>query len=517
MGILSTAVGLDRVSRVVGYKLKKGFFQESTPNLPQSIVVFGEANDANQATLDTDAREVTSAQEAGELYGFGSPIHQIMRILRPISGDGVGGIPTVVMPQAADGGATDTVINISVTAAGGVTSNTTHYIVVSGRYALDGESYAISMVKGETYLEVLNRMADAINGVLNAPCSASVDTTTPGSEFLVITSKWKGATSAELNVSIDTGDDIAGCTYTEDSKTDGTGTISLTGALAQFGNNWHTLVVNPYSDSTNLDALETFNGIPDPDTPTGRYVGTVFKPFMAVYGDTESDKDVIGAETDARKLQVTNAVAPAPNSVAFSWEAAANMVYLHALIAQNMPHLDVNAKTYPDMPVPADGDIGDFADYNNRDYLVKKGCSTVNLVGGLFAIQDFVTTYHPSGEVPPQYRYCRNLQLDWNVRYGYYVLENINVVDNAIAPSEQTVTVASTIKPAQWKQILFSYADDLAERAMIAEPDFMKDSVDVQVSDTNPDRLETFFRYKRTGIARISSTDAEAGFAFGVR
>lgn len=517
MGILSTAVGLDRVSRVVGYKLKKGFFQESTPNLPQSIVVLGEANDANQGTLDTDAREVTSAQEAGELYGFGSPIHQIMRILRPISGDGVGGIPTVVIPQAADGGATATEIDISVTAAGGVTANTTHYIVISGRYSVDGESYAISMVKGETYLEVLNRMADAINGVLNAPCSAVVDDSTPGSEFLVITSKWKGATSAELNVSIDTGDEDAGCTYTEDSKTDGTGAITLSGALAQFGNNWHTIVVNPYSDTTNLDALETFNGIPDPDTPTGRYVGTVFKPFIAVYGDTESDKDTISAITDARSAQVTNAVAPAPNSNGFSWEAAANMVYLHALIAQNSPHLDVNGKFYPDMPVPADGDIGDFADYTNRDFLVKKGCSTVNLVAGLYAVQDFVTTYHPSGEVPPQYRYCRNLQLDFNVRYGYYILEQINVVDNAIAPSDQTVTVASTIKPKQWVQVLYSYADDLAERALIAEPDFMKESVDVQVSETNPDRLETFFRYKRTGIARIASTDAEAGFAFGVR
>jgi hypothetical protein len=43
----------------------------------------------------------------------------------------------------------------------------------------------------------------------------------------------------------------------------------------------------------------------------------------------------------------------------------------------------------------------------------------------------------------------------------------------------------------------------------------MKDSIEVAISTTNPDRLETFFRYKRSGVARISSTVAEAGFNFG--
>lgn len=515
--ILSTAVGVDRVSRVVGYKVKKGFFQTSTPNLPQRIAVLGEANDANQATLDTDPREVTSAQEAGELYGFGSPIHQIMRILRPISGDGVGGIPTIVYPQLSDVGATETIINIDATVSVGATSNATHYLVINGRFDVDGESYGFSVEKDDTTLEIVTKMAAAVNNVLGAPCAATLDTTTPGSEFLILTSKWNGASSAEMNFSVYTGDNAAGVTYSEQSKTDGTGVVAITDALAAFGNNWNTIVVNPYDTTTVLDALEAFNGIPDPDNPTGRYVGTIFKPFVAIWGSIDDDKTTIGAITDARSAEVTNAVAPAPNSSGFTWEAAANMTYQHALIAQNSPHLDVNGKTYPDMPVPLDEDIGDFANYTDRDYLVKKGCSTVNLVAGQYQIQDFVTTYHPTGEVPPQYRYCRNLQLDWNVRYGYYILELINVVDNTIAPSDQVIGVASTIKPNQWKQVLNSFADDLGSRALIADPQFMKDNLDVQVSDTNPDRLETFFRYKRTGIARISSTDAEAGFAFGIR
>jgi hypothetical protein len=43
----------------------------------------------------------------------------------------------------------------------------------------------------------------------------------------------------------------------------------------------------------------------------------------------------------------------------------------------------------------------------------------------------------------------------------------------------------------------------------------MKDSITCDISSTNPDRIEIFFRYKRTGFGRIVATTAEAGFNFG--
>ncbi len=127
----SDAVGLERISRIVGYKITKGNFATQSPNLPQRIAVLAEANDANQAGLDTDPKEITSAQQAGILYGFGSPIYHIMRILRPLSGDGVGGIPVIVYPQAAAGGAAAK--KLTVTPSGTATGNGTHYLVVAGR------------------------------------------------------------------------------------------------------------------------------------------------------------------------------------------------------------------------------------------------------------------------------------------------------------------------------------------------------------------------------------------------
>jgi phage tail sheath gpL-like len=512
--MISSAVGAERISRVVGYKLKKGNFAISSPNLPQKILVLAEGNTANQATMPVEKREITSAKEAGTLYGLGSPIHQIMRILRPVSGDGVGGIPTVVFPTEEAAGATAAVAACDVTLATTATDSATHYIMINGRKDIDGVPYSYSVVKGDTDVIIIGKIVAAINAVLGAPVIAA----TVGSPVVsfTLTTKWKGISAAELKVAFDNGGKDCGITYTS-AVTGGTGAAVITDALAALGSDWVTIIVNSHGAAT-FDAIEAVNGIPDPDIPTGRYSAILWKPFISIWGSIEDDKDDLVTITDAaaRQSQVTHALAPAPLSSGYSWEAAANMAYLFALIAQNSPHLDVNSKQYPDMPVPSDGVIGDMSDYNNRDYLVQRGSSTVDLSAGKYTVQDFVTTYHPAGEVPPQFRYCRNLMLDFNLRYGHFLLEQAYVVDKTLVPSDQSVNVAGTIKPKDWIQVLRSYADDLAGRALIAGADFMKSSIQVEVSTTNPDRLETYFRYKRTGVARISSTDAEAGFAFGI-
>lgn len=505
----SDAVGLDRISRVTGYKIKKGT-QPSSQNLPQSIAILAEANTAagnqTQAAADVNGREITSAKQAGDLYGYGSPIYHIMRILRPVSGDGVGGIPTIVYPQAEAGGATAK--KITVVASGIATGNGTHYLLVAGRDGIDGQIYALAIEEGDTAATIATKVMNAINNVLASPFTATSD---PYGSTL--TSKWKGITANDLSVSIDTNGNALGLTYIIGNAGNGAGQPSIATALAAFGTRWNTVVINSYgTQSTIMDSLEAFNGIPDPDAPTGRYTGTTFKPFIAFTGTTADDPSSI---SDARKLEVTIALCPAPASAGLPMEAAANYALLFSVIAQNTPEQDISAKFLPDMPVPVSGNIGSMATYNNRDAFVKKGCSTVDLVAGKYQIQDFVTTYHPDGEVPPQFRYVRDLDLDWNVFYGYYLLEQAFMVDHVIMNDDDVVAAQKVIKPKQWKQILGGYSDQLVSRGLLVDADFMKDSTVVEISSSNPNRMETFFRYKRSGLVRIASTTAEANFNFG--
>jgi phage tail sheath gpL-like len=498
------AVGTERISKIVGYKLTKGDFSETTPNLPQRIAILGEANEANQATLDLNPKEITSAQQAGELYGYGSPIHMAMRILRPQSGGGIGGIPTVVYPQLKAVGAAQKVLTITPT--GTATGNGTHTLIVAGRTGLDGIRYDVNIQTGDTVAGISAKIEDAINNVLGSPVIGASTATEA-----TLTSKWAGLTANEITVTVDTNGNDLGITYAVVSTTSGSGTPSIQPALDSFGNEWNTQVINTYGAvPAIMDALEAFNGRPDADNPTGRYAGTVMKPLIALTGSTLENPSTI---TDSRKNEVTISICPAPLSKGLGLEAAANMAVLSGRQAQDAPHLDVSGRSYPDMPTPSE--IGAMSDYENRDLFVKKGCSTVELHTGRYKVADFVTTYHPVGETPPQFRYCRNLMIDFNIRFGYFLLEEINVVGHAIAADSDTVSASKVIKPKQWKIILDKYADGLASRALIVDAGFMQDSINVSLSASNPDRLETFFKYKRSGFVRIASTIAEAGFNFG--
>lgn len=501
----SDAVGLERVSKVVGYKITKGNFSDSTPNLPQRVVILGEANADNQLTLDTDKKEVISAQQAGILYGFGSPVYMALRILRPFSGSGIGGIPTIVYAQEEAAGATAKVFEI--TPVGVATANATHTLIVAGRRGIDGVSYDFTVNAGDTDEEIVAKMIDSVNNVLGSPITAGL----ADYNSVELTSKWKGLTADDLTVDVDTNSNSAGITYAVVETQSGAGTPSIASALADFGNDWNTIVINTYGTVESImDALESVNGRPDPSNPTGRFEGIIMKPFFAFTGSIVDDPSSI---TDSRSEDVTIAICPAPNSAGLPLEAAANFAFLQATQAQNTPHLDISGQFLPDMPTPLS--IGSMDDYNFRDSIVKKGCSTVELNSGRYRVCDFVTTYHPVGENPPQFRYVRNLVIDFNIRFKYYLLEQTFVVDHAIASNETVVNAARVIKPMQWIQILNKFSDDLSAAALIADPQFTKQSLIVNISTTNPDRFETFYRYKRTGFGRISSTTVEAGFNFG--
>lgn len=506
---MSEIVSSDRVSKIVGYGIKKGNFNVNSPNLPQRITILGEVNTANQTGLEDPPEpvELTSLQQVGTLFGYGSPIYMIYRILRPVSNDGVGGIPIKAFPQAEAAGATSKII--TVTASGTATGNGIHTVVMAGRYGIDGISFDIEIEEGDDGADVIAKMETAVNNVLGAPMTAA------GTDYdCAFESKWKGLTANGLNIEVDTNGNDLGLAYAVVNTQSGAATPSteeINEALNQFGNEWTTIVINSYGTVTSvMSALEAFNGIPDPDVPTGRYKGTIMKPFIALTGSVADDPSSI---TDSRLDQVTIAICPAPGSSGLPMEAAANMAYLFANQAQNTPHLDVSGKFYPDMPTPSN--IGSMSVYENRDTIVKKGCSTVSLNVGKYQVQDFVTTYHPVGENPPHFRCCRNLIIDFNVRFRYFLLEEESVVDHAIANDQDIVTAEKVIKPKQWKQRLNQLAIDLASDALIVDAEFMQESVEVAISSINPDRFETSFKYKRSGFARIAVTEATAGFNFG--
>lgn len=505
-----TAISQDAVSRIVGYKILKGDFSTTNPNLPQRIAIIGEANDANQTGLDLDGTELTTAKQAALLYGYGSPIYQVMRILKPLSGSGVGSIPIKAYPQEAAVGATAKVLEITPT--GSATGNATHTLVVNGRSGFDGQNYSFVVASGDSEAVIAGKMSDALNAVLGSPVIGTVDA---GPDRTVATSKWLGLTADDITISVDTNGDAAGVTYAVVSTASGAGTPAVAGSLAKFENEWNTIVINSYGTvSATMDELEEYNGVADPNNPTGRYEPTVFKPFVALTGTTDSVLANLKAIGNARKDEMTIALCVAPDSLSLPLEVAANMAEQYAVVAQDAPQLDVQDKFYRDIHVPTSS-IGDMENYTERDLLVKAGVSTVSKVNGKYRIYDFVTTYHPDLELPPQFRYPRDLNIDWNIRFGEEILVETYVLGKAIAGETDIVTAVEIVKPSMYKQNLLSYATSLSQRALIADAAFMQSSIIVEIDGVNPNRINSSYSYKRTGFGRIASTTATAGFNFG--
>lgn len=509
MTAISTAIETGRVSAIVGYEIKGILEGIQAGNLPQRIAVLAEANTANQVGLPPEL-SFTTAKEVGDIYGYGSPAHIIARILRPNSGDILGGIPTVVYPVLEAGGATVSTITIGIT--GTASKNTTHRVRLSGRDQLDGDVYSFAIAKDDTGTEITPKILNAVNNILGAPAIV-----TNVADDAVFTSKWKGISSAEMNIIIETDGDSAGLTYSEDANTPGAGLGSTATALASFGDNWNTIVINAVgADTATLDALEAFNG--NPNDKSGRYAATVFKPFVALFGDN-SLTTLSGAttKTDGRKNEVTNVLCPAPNSTGFSFEAAANVALIYGKIAQDTPHNDPLGRLYPDMPTAED--IGEFSDASKRDQIVKVGSSTVKLNSNQYEIIDLVTTSHPDDE--PQtavlFRWVRDLVgVDWNIRYRYLLLENININGKTLISDTSISSASGTISPKRWKGILTtSLFPGLEDDALIVDQGFSKESLNVEIDGDNTNRFNTIFKTKRSGIARVLSTTNQALFNFG--
>lgn len=505
MGTISNAISENAIAAVVGYKVTKGDYSTTSPNLPQRIAILSEANTAVQSGLSLDPFETTQLSKVAAKMGAGSPAYMAMRILYPTNGGGLSGIPVVVYPVGTNVAATAAKNVVTITGAG--TKSKKHYLIIAGRNGVDGQYYEANIADGDTPTQVAAKYKAAINAVYGSPVTAD-----NAEGVLTITAKVKGI-SGNFSVRAETQDDAAGIAYAI-VNTDGTTTGDVATALGKFEDNWNTIVINPYGQDSNiLDLLEATNGKPDPDIPTGRYVGRVFKPFISFFSDSTTDP-VTDVELTARIAECTNVYCPAPNVNLLPVEVAANVARIVAQVAQDAPNKDYLDKAYPDAIV--DGvTIGDYASWDYRDLAVKASLSTVAFSGGELVIKDLVTTYNPTNEVTPQFRYVRNLLLDWNIRYAYFLKEQSFVVGATLIPDGQVSSADNTISPSQWKGILYKMFEDLADRGLIADADFSKESLTVGISSTNPDRFETFFRYKRTGIARICSTTAEAGFYYG--
>jgi phage tail sheath gpL-like len=498
---------------VIGTQLKFADLRAIPQTLPIQIAVLAPPSAAAEGTVDADKPfDFVAAKEVGDEMGYGSPAYRVARMLRPETGGGVSTIRTAIFPiiPTAAVQATD-VLAINI-AGVNPTKNTTHILNVNGR------RIPFSVLTTDDVTTLANRIKATLDAALQInPVDSVVELAVANDIDITMTVKWNGASGNGVSIVVEAAE-AAGVVYTNPDFAAGAGTFDLTAALANFGETWFNIVINACDVTAGiLDQLETFNGSPEDNT--GRWLSTVNKPFVALYGSIDSDKDTITTIPDARKLDLTNVLCPAPGSPGLAFEAAGAYATQIALTVSRNPPKSYSGLGLLDMPVPDDVTaVGDFATFEGRDFIEKKGVSTATLKGSEYVIEDVNTHYHPDGITPsasPYFRVVNVLGRSFNVIYQYKILVETTLIDKILVPDINKTTNTEAISPKEWKGIVGSFVDSQEAQAISVNAATSRATIQTDINQNNPERMETSFELIYSSNVRQADSTIRFGFNFG--
>jgi phage tail sheath gpL-like len=492
---VSTAVDLSAVARVVGIKTAfKDLRGGGVLFLPQRVAIVGQGNTA--ATYSTTKRQVTSALEVAQLYGFGSPVHLAALQLMPVNGDGVGTIPVTVYPLEDD--VSGVAATGDITPSGAATGAASFVIKINNT-----PSEQFSVANGDSVATITAAMTTALAAALNLPMTA-VDNSTD----VAVTSKWKGASANDLYIEVvATSEDNSGITFAITQPTGGLINPDVDDALNQVGDVWETMVLNclEIADTTTLDKFSVFG--------EGRWGALTRKPLIVFTGNTETTVTAATAVSDARKTDRTNSQLVAPGSNDLPLAVAARQLARIVKVANNNPPRDYGSQDATGLNPGLDGTQWTYID---RDVAIKKGSSTIEVKDGVINLSDTVTFYHPSGDPLPAYRYVCDIVKLQNIIFNLNLIFATDEWDGApLIPDNQPTINPEAKQPKMAVAAANALIDSLALNAIISDPKTAKSNTAAQISEQNPKRLDIALTVQLSGNTNIISVDLAFGFYFG--
>ncbi len=465
-------------------------------NLPQRIFVLAQGNaDATYSSVKfraLSAKQVAATKGAG----YGSPAHLVARELFPDNGDGVGTVPVtmVLLQQGYD----SSPATGSITPAGSQTQAAEYRVIVNG---IKSAKFVVDAA--ESVASRCDKIVAAINAVLEMPVIATDNTTNVG-----IASKWNGASANDIVVEVE--GTLYGGTFAVVQPSGGLVNPSadeITEALEQIGNVWETLVINALNIS-DTDVLAAINEVGE-----GRWGVLVHKPFVCFTGNTEADATTATTVTAARSTDRINCQLVAPGSPNLPCVVAARQVARIAVMANNNPPTDY-AGLKANRLTP--GTDGQQWDYPTKDFAVKAGSSTVDVVAGVIEMSDTVTMASAEDDALPPYRFVCDIIKVMNLVYRLDVIfGSDDWKGKVLIPDNQVTTNPNARKPKAAKAAYAGMIDQAALDAIISDPEFAKKNTTASIDTDNPRRINVQGTVKISGNTGIVDVGINWGFHLG--
>ena len=155
-------------------------------------------------------------------------------------------------------------------------------------------------------------------------------------------------------------------------------------------------------------------------------------------------------------------------------------------------------------------------DYSQRDLVLQGGSSTAEKLDGVVQMSDTITSWKPTGEVPPAYRFAVDHCKIWQVIYNLDLIFRRPDWDGApLIPNDQATTNESAKQPKIAVAEVAAMLDSLSLLAIIADPTRAKESISASIDSTNPKRLNIELTIQLAGNTNLRSVDLNFGFFFG--
>lgn len=373
----------------------------STPAIPKRVTLVGQRFSGGTKAAGVPFR-IFSAQDADGYAGVGSQLAEMAHVARAINGSvelwGIG--------LADDGAAV--AASCTVTFAGTCTREGTYAGYVSP-YLVEN-----SIMRGRYYLKVTAGMTAAQVAaawvlVVNAD-PYRVATAAAVGAVVTLTMRNAGVmgNQAVATHSIFPGEDLpTGITATITAFTTGATNPAMSTAIAALGDAHTTHLVNPYTDSSNLTAVE--------NEMVRRWGGTIQRECQA-FGAARGSLGTLTTLGDTRNSP-WNCIFGVGLSPTPPWIGAAAIATIDATV--NHPGIPLRGLPIDCMIWPQPGD--EF-DWDERRQLLAEGISTFTVdAGGKCYLERLVTTYQTNeqGSADTKYRDRQVLGLLFHIRYDW--------------------------------------------------------------------------------------------------
>lgn len=451
---------------------------------PYKGLILGQKLSAGTATVNA-LYSVNSAQEAKNLFGAGSMLHNMAQIYFKDTRITDLTMAAVTEPSGAKSAG-------DVTFTGTATASGTINLLVAGK------PVTVAVAVGDDGTDIAAAVVSAITAKTDLPVSAAVNGV--DDTQVDVTAKNEGVTGDGLRIynNFFAGETTpAGITVSISALSSGSGVPSLTNVISAMGETHYNCILNPWIDST---TFTTVNTELDSRGDANRQIEAISFSALA---DTVSTANTLGNSLNSEFISITN-IKGCPNPGYEIAAAKMKQVMVHGAEDPARPFhtlelVGITAPRVEDRLTPAE-----------RESHLHNGISVATVVdGGKVQIERLITTYKTNAAGADDVSYLNvNTMLTLSyIRYDFRNSLYLKFPRHKLADVTDRVAAGQPVlTPKIGKAHAIDKFRSWEEKVLVENIDQFKSDLIVEINASDPDRMDFYLpanivnQFRKAGI-----------------